>query len=294
MRELARNILLPIDFSERSAGAARYAKALAAQFGSELTILHVLTPLQYEYGALEISGSMLSELYRNRSEQATRELAGFLADELAGPKVHRMVFEGDPAAKIVELAHRSPDQTVIIMPTHGYGPFRRFILGSTTAKVLHDADCPVWTGVHLEEAPTLASIPFRNILCAVDLGPQSSKTLCWAARLAHEFCSQLHLVHATCASSDAPEATEDPAVSRQAGVRKSAGEELLRLQKFVGVEATYSVEAGEAAKVICSSAGRVRADLLVIGRGSAAGVFGRLRTNAYAIIRESPCPVVSV
>src|SRR5579871_5892467 len=36
MRELARNMLLPIDFSERSAGAAPYAMALAAQFGSEL------------------------------------------------------------------------------------------------------------------------------------------------------------------------------------------------------------------------------------------------------------------
>jgi nucleotide-binding universal stress UspA family protein len=292
MRDLARNILLPIDFSERSAGAARYAKALAAQFGSELTILHVLTPLQYEYGALEIGGSMLSELYRSRSEQATRELAAFLADELSGPQVHRMVFEGDPAAKIVELAHRAPDQTVIIMPTHGYGPFRRFILGSTTAKVLHDADCPVWTGVHLEEAPSLASIPFRSILCAVDLGPQSSKTLCWASRLAQEFGSQLHLVHATGASPDAQ--GDDPAAAWQASVAKAAEDELLRLQKFVGMEAASTVEAGEAAKVICATAGRVHADLLVIGRGSAAGVFGRLRTNAYAIIRESPCPVVSV
>jgi len=36
------------------------------------------------------------------------------------------------------------------------------------------------------------------------------------------------------------------------------------------------------------------ADLLVIGRGSASGVFGRLRTNAYAIIRQSPCPVLSI
>lgn len=293
MRDLAK-ILLPIDFSERSAGVARYARSLAVHFGSELTILHVLAPLQYEYGALEIGGSMLSELYRNRSEQAARELEGFLADELAGPGVRRMVLEGDPAAKIVEVAHGAPDQTVIIMPTHGYGPFRRFILGSNTAKVLHDADCPVWTGVHLEEAPTPSSIPFRNILCAVDLGPQSSKTLCWAARLALEFGSRLHLVHATGVSPDAPEAGDDPAVSWQAAVRKSAGEELLRLQKFVGMEADSSVEAGEPAKVICSAAGRVRADLLVIGRGSAAGVFGRLRTNAYAIIRESPCPVVSV
>jgi nucleotide-binding universal stress UspA family protein len=282
-------VLLPIDFSERSVGVARYAGALAAHFGSELTLLHVLTPLQYEYGALEIGGAMLTELYRSRSEQATRELTNFLAGELTGPNVRRMVLEGDPAAKIVELAHGAPDQTVILMATHGYGPFRRFILGSTTAKVLHDADCPVWTGVHLEGAPALASIPFRKILCAVDLGQQSSKTLCWAARLAQEFGSQLHLVHSTGASPDSAEAA-----GWQAAVHRSADEELQRLQKFVGVEAAISVESGEAGKVICATAGRVGADLLVIGRGSAAGVFGRLRTNAYAIIRESPCPVVSV
>jgi len=46
--------------------------------------------------------------------------------------------------------------------------------------------------------------------------------------------------------------------------------------------------------VVCELAKRLPAELLVIGRGSAAGVFGRLRTNAYAIIRESPCAVVSV
>ena len=40
---------------------------------------------------------------------------------------------------------------LIMMPTHGYGRFRALLLGSVTAKVLHDADCPVWTAVHREE-----------------------------------------------------------------------------------------------------------------------------------------------
>jgi nucleotide-binding universal stress UspA family protein len=35
------------------------------------------------------------------------------------------------------------------------------------------------------------------------------------------------------------------------------------------------------------------ADLVVIGRGKLQEALGRLRTNAYAIIRQSPCPVVS-
>jgi nucleotide-binding universal stress UspA family protein len=165
------------------------------------------------------------------------------------------------------------------MPTHGYGPFRRFILGSNTAKVLHDADCPVWTGVHMEDAPTAPSIAVRNVLCAVDLGQQSSKTLFWAARLAQEFGARLTLLHVTACGP---------------GINQAASEELRRLQGFVGSEADLETETGEPARVICAAAERLKADVLVIGRGSAAGVFGRLRTNAYAIIRQSPCPVVSV
>jgi nucleotide-binding universal stress UspA family protein len=277
MQSLSR-ILLPVDFSERSAGAAHYAASLACHFGCELVLLHVLIPPQYEFGAVDIAGSMLAELCRDRVEQANRDMANFLGAELSGMRVCRVVLEGDPAGCIVDFAHNEHCD-LIVMPTHGYGPFRRFILGSNTAKVLHDADCPVWTGVHLEDAPAALSIPIGNILCAVDLGPQSSKTLFWAARLAQEFGARLTLLHATPSGPD---------------MQLAAGEELRRLQKFVGAEADLALETGEPAPLICAAAERLRADVLVIGRGSAAGVFGRLRTNAYAIIRQSPCPVVSV
>jgi nucleotide-binding universal stress UspA family protein len=283
-------ILLPVDFSERSVAAARYAKALAGRFGSELLLLHVLTPPQYEFGALEIGGSLLTELYLGRAEQASADLDAFLAAELQGLNVRRTVIEGEPAGKIVEFAHQE-HADVIIMPTHGYGPFRRFILGSNTAKVLHDADCPVWTGVHLEQAPPAAADSLRSVLCAVDLGAQSSKTLCWAAMLAREFGARLTVIHVTAAEADLG---DDSEVNWRTDVRESAERELLRLERFVNVEAELIVEAGEPANVICSAAQRFEADVLAIGRGSAAGVFGRLRTNAYAIIRQSPCPVVSV
>ena len=283
-------ILLPVDFSERSTGAARYAQALARHFQAELILLHVLTPPNYQFGALETAGSMHDELYRNRAEQAARELDAFLAPDPPDLKVRKMVLEGDPAKTIVTLAHEEAVD-IIAMPTHGYGPFRRFILGSNTAKVLHDADCPVWTGVHLEPAPALASIPFRSILCAVDLGPQSSRTLDWAAWLARQFGARLAVVHAT---AGVPDLGDDPQWQWRTETRAAAGRELFRLLDGVGAEADLTIEAGEPAQVICATAARVEADVLVIGRGSAAGVFGRLRTNAYAIIRQSPCPVVSV
>lgn len=289
MRTLAR-ILLPIDFSERSAGAARYARSLAHHFHSELVLLHVLTPPHYEFGALEIGGSMLTELYMSRNSQVSRELDEFLLGELAGLNTKRLVLEGDPARKIVEYAH-DEGVDLVIMPTHGYGPFRRFILGSNTAKVLHDSDCPVWTGIHMEEIPAVANLPFRNILCGVDLGPQSVRTVEWASWLQQEFGAKLTVIHAT--QSD-PALTDDSEVAWRVDVREAAEEELLRLQQETHAAADLLIEAGDPAKVICSAAQRVKADVLVIGRGSAAGVFGRLRTNAYAIIRESPCPVVSV
>ena len=36
------------------------------------------------------------------------------------------------------------------------------------------------------------------------------------------------------------------------------------------------------------------ADLILIGRGVIQGMLGRLRSEAYTIIREAPCPVISI
>jgi nucleotide-binding universal stress UspA family protein len=271
-------ILLPVDFSERSVGGAHFAGTLACHFHCELVLMHVLVPPQYEFGAVDIAGSMLAELCRDRVVQANEDLAGFQAGDLAGINVRRVVLEGDPSASIVDFAHNEHCD-LIVMPTHSYGPFRRFILGSNTAKVLHDADCPVWTGVHLEDAPAALSIPIRNVLCAVDLGPQSAKTLAWAANLAREFQARLTLMHTMPCGPN---------------VQLAAGEELRMLQASSGADADVLLETGEPGQTICAAAARLKADVLVIGRGSAAGVYGRLRTNAYAIIRQSPCPVVSV
>ena len=287
MKSLSK-ILLPVDFSERSLGAARYAKTLADHFHAELTLLHVLTPPHYEFGALEIGGSMLTELYTNRAAQVEKELETFLAAELAGTEAKRVVLEGDPARQIVEYAHEE-NVGLIVMPTHGYGPFRQFILGSITAKVLHDADCPVWTGVHLEEAQPAEPAPFRDILCAVDLGPQSCKAIEWATLMQKEFGARLTVLHAMSVSpSGGPEA--EHAREMELSVR----DDLARMQQTHGTKAELAVVAGDPPKVVCEMAEHMKASLLVIGRGSAAGVFGRLRTNAYAIIRQSPCPVVSV
>jgi nucleotide-binding universal stress UspA family protein len=134
-------VLLPLTFTESCKGAARYAQALAAAFPAEFTLLHVHPLDRYEFAASQEGDRIASKLTVGRRAQIQHELKEYFCKELSGLKLKTVILEGDPAQQIVSYAHTEKFD-LIIMPTHGYGPFRRFILGSVTAKVLHDADCP--------------------------------------------------------------------------------------------------------------------------------------------------------
>ncbi len=283
-------IVVPIDFSERSEGPARYAEALRRAFGSSITLVHVLPPPHYEFGAMEVGGTILEELIANRAQQVRADLDEFLSRELPPGQADRVVREGDPAEEIVALAHEL-EASLIVMPTHGYGPFRRFILGSVTAKVLHDADCPVWTGVHLE-APTPEACRWSRIAVALDLGQQTERTLMWAGRFASLAGAELQLLHATPNLEGKAGEYFDP--DWRIHIESAVREEVASLLQRLDIRAPLAIESGDAAPAVCRMAQTWGADLLVIGRGSAAGVFGRMRANAYSIIRQSHCPVVSV
>jgi nucleotide-binding universal stress UspA family protein len=49
---------------------------------------------------------------------------------------------GDPAFAILEQAKAS-QADIILMGTHGRGGLARFLMGSVSHSVLHQADCPV-------------------------------------------------------------------------------------------------------------------------------------------------------
>jgi nucleotide-binding universal stress UspA family protein len=77
------------------------------------------------------------------------------------------------------------------------------------------------------------------------------------------------------------------------GVLEGAKRKIEQLQSAAGTRAQVLVEGGNIPLAVCAAVKHLEADLLVIGRGGGAG-RGRLGLNAYGIIRESPCPVVSV
>jgi nucleotide-binding universal stress UspA family protein len=285
-------ILFPVDFSGQCRGAARYAvPTLAKRFNSEVTLLHVLPPY-LEFGIAELGAVQSMDVVAARKEDARRTLDSFLSGELPDVSVKRILVEGDPARQIVEYAH-AEKVGLIMMPTHGYGPFRKLLLGSVTSKVLHDADCPVLTGVHREKETSVEPMALGHILCAIDLGPHSAQTLSWADGLAAEFKARLTVIHVV---ESLDPRTQDYYFSPEwrEHVMSKAKEDIEAVQQGIGSRAEAVLEMGDVAKSVSASAERLEADLLVIGRGAAASGSGRFRTKAYAIIRQSSCPVVSV
>jgi nucleotide-binding universal stress UspA family protein len=271
----------------------QYAEALSCHFHCEIVLLHVVMPPLANYTSFEaMAYSSAADLAREIAELRTADLAAFPCSTSEGVVVRRVVLEGDPTEKIVEYA-AAEKCDLIVMPTHGYGPFRRFLLGSVTAKVLHDAICPVWTGPHMESAPDYSSVHFHNIVCAIDLGLQSREVLCWAAGFAREFGAHLSIVHAIPSSATRLGGFYfDPDWRTQ--LTKTAVERIAHFRQEMQIEASVAIEAGEPPLVVTTAAETLKADLLVIGRGSTPRAHGHLPTNAYAIVRASLCPVVTV
>jgi nucleotide-binding universal stress UspA family protein len=285
-------ILVPVEFSPRCRGALQYAEALAGRFGSEIVLLHVVIPPTNSFSALEaMAYSSAAELARELYAERTANLAEFPCEAAAGG-VRRVVIEGDPARAITAYA-ASEHCDLIVMPTHGYGPFRRFLLGSVTAKVLHDAACPVWTGPHMEQAPGYANLAFRQVACAVDLGPHSREVLGYAGQFARAMGAPVTVVHAIPASATRLGGFYfDPDWRIQ--LSNTARERIESLLQDLGMRAGVVIESGETPVAVSSAAHEAGADVLVIGRGSTPRAHGHLPTNSYAIVRESPCAVVAL
>jgi nucleotide-binding universal stress UspA family protein len=274
-----KRILFPTDFSEHCRSFIPYAEAIAGRFDAQLTLLHIIEPPAYN--------SVPADLRRVETE----EMETWLGPDRRYFRVNHVVERGEAAQRIAQYACANHSD-LIVMPTRGMGLYRRLALGSNTFKVLHDAECPVWTGVHLREALSLGEVHFRKILCAIDFLASSSAILAWAKGFAEEYQAELTLLHVT------PEI--DAGAERQlngeyaGALRTRAAAAIADLQGRVGTNATMRVESGDPAHVVRETALEISADLLVIGRSAVSGMLGRLSKHSYSIISRSPCPVVSV
>jgi len=291
-----KHILFPIDFSEQNCGMAPYVACMASRYGARVTMLHAMELPAAAYP--EWSGYaggwpayVSSEEFQAIVDQTKQRVESFLKSEFQNTSTTRLMHEGDPARLIVAYAQKE-NVDLIMMPTHGYGPFRRFLLGSVTAKVLHDVKCPVWTSAHVPHTPKQPT-GYRNVLCAVDLTSKSQPLVQWASGFIRDHGANLKLVHAVSAG-EARGGVDIEGGRFRAFLFDVAREAVAKLQLEAGTNVEVVLEGGEVAAVVRRAAEEKHADLVVIGRGVMPERFGRMRTHVYSIVREAPCPVISV
>jgi nucleotide-binding universal stress UspA family protein len=231
------------------------------------------------------------DLHAHIVQRAQEDLDQALQPALDGIAVTRVLLRGDPAQEIVKMA-RDRNVDLIMMSTHGDGAFYRFLLGSVTAKVLHEIQCPVWTGSHLEEAPS-REFSIRRVLCSVDLTAHNRHTLSRAAEMAAAVDATLTLVHITSSveiygpgGSHVDPAWKDRIVG-------AAATEIAKLQQDVGTKAEVIIDSGDVTELLNRAAQRAKADVLVIGRIPGRSHLGD-NGEGYGIIRASQIPVLSV
>ena len=282
-----KTILAPVDFSDRSAVAAQHAVAVAMHFGSRVIFAHVI-----EAAPAEVRAQTLGHAFEEAADShgvMQAKLEAMARETAAGVPYEAVVAEGDPAHRLEVLAGEM-DVDFAVMATHGYGVFRRFLVGSTTAKLIHDLTCPVLTGVHLADRPPFRSGPYRTIACALGLreSAHSEQVLRWSVDFAQEWDAKLHVIHV-------PPAIEwgaaewFPPDTREL-VRAASRERLGALVEKVGCDAELHVDGLDPITYANEVIKKTGADVLVLGRSVGHG----LRTNAYAMIREAACPVISI
>lgn len=282
------HILFPVDFSDRCRTVRPFVKSIAQRFHSKLTLMHVVQIPVAWYGEIDEGYPILFDVPA-MEDAAKNELNAFF--EPPDRVVDKIIKLGDPASEITQFAEQN-QVNLIMMPTHGYGKFRSLLLGSVTAKVLHDAKCPVWTATHTEDPDLPKHLPCNNLMGAIDLAPESVPLIRRYVELAREFNAKLRLVHAVAGAKPDIQPGLDQDFRRF--LLESAREGAARLQAEAGTQLEVCIEGGSVSKIVRAAALQHDADLVLIGRGTLQEKLGQLRTNAYAIIRDAPCPVLSV
>jgi len=290
-------ILCPTDFSDFSERALRRAVRLGAWFDAQVTAVHVIplnSPAVMIAGAasggyLGIPENLLREQRLDAAEELHRVVAPHLTEGVA---LQTALVEGEPWVQIEEMAAALPAD-LVVMGTHGRSGWDRFVLGSTTEKVMRRVACPV-LAVGQADAATAGPL-YNRILCASDLTAFSQPTVDLALSFAQENLAQVTLLHVLEGRQSPPPELHRPWQEPARGPVDAALEQLGRAawpaRGFCDVQ--QRVETGSAWREIVRVAEETKAELIVVG-AHATGGFGRLflGSTANQVVRHAPCPVL--
>ena len=133
-------ILSPVDGSENSKRAFRYALYLSKNLKGEITILHVADAPPTVYLQSQKILDELLEKYSKGREKVFEEYQELAEGESA--KIKTELVLGDPGKEIIKFSLKSQSD-VIVMGNRGTGRLKEMFLGSVSNMVIRDTKCPV-------------------------------------------------------------------------------------------------------------------------------------------------------
>jgi len=139
-----RSILVPIDFSQHSKNALKYAVPLAEKFEASLHLVYVVEPTIYPadlgFGQVVLPG--VEEELRDKGEE---ELQALIQREIGGrAKATATVRTGNPHQEILREAEEK-GVDMIVVATHGHSGVEHMLFGSTADRIVRRSKVPVLT-----------------------------------------------------------------------------------------------------------------------------------------------------
>ena len=266
-------ILCPVDMSAQSAGAVRYAVALARAHEAELILLHCADAVD-----------------------ARQKVEAFVW-ESAGPSEWRLIVTRADDIGDEIMTQAQAEKVELIVMRSRRRPHRAALLGSTAESVCRNAPCPVLV-MHHDEREFVndeLNVDLKRVLVAYDFSDYSELALKYALSIAQEHQAELHLLHVL-----PPNSVSEPEIAWYPVKGESAYQNAARrLQNVVPAEVhlwcdvTTAVSEGQPYREILNYAEKNGIDLISVGaHGAGFGMRALFGSNVDRVLRQAACPVL--
>ncbi|MDE1460822.1 universal stress protein [Spartinivicinus poritis] len=128
-------IIVPVDFSEECTDAVKSALELA-ESPQKVTVVHVKYPVNYV-----TAGTAFVQMDEERHQKEVEAYLQQYIQKHNWQGINSVVLSGDPGSEIAEYA-RNVNASLVVISSHGYHGFKRFMLGSVAERVIRFTTCP--------------------------------------------------------------------------------------------------------------------------------------------------------
>ncbi|HON17843.1 MAG TPA: universal stress protein [Salinivirgaceae bacterium] len=179
-----KSIIVPVDFSESSLNALRFAVQIAETVEAKLHLIHVIQSRKSVVSYLNDTNIKTNE---SLAQKALDELVTNLRSKTAVP-LEAKVYVGNIFNEISNVAKYN-EASLIVIGTHGLSGIEDLWIGSTAYKVINNSPCPV-----LSIRQTFEVRPIKRIVLPIDYTPETRQKVPFIAEFASMLGAEVHVL----------------------------------------------------------------------------------------------------